>query len=140
MSLLNQNVAVATVRVKGFCEGFNLTPEAYMQLLIRFPGFRDYIESVSRMRLRETEGQTKHEEKGSRSTEVDHQRLAGRASERSSTRTSSTRTTSTRARKCSAESNMANMNKSMRRLSSLGQRYMNGLPSLGAASPRAAQV
>jgi len=52
MALLNRGgVAVASVRVKGFCETYHLSVGAYAQLVNDFPDFRNYVEAVARLRL-----------------------------------------------------------------------------------------
>ena len=55
MALLNpEGVAVASVRVKGFCEAYQITIRAYDRLLQQYPDFRVYIEAVARLRLKHT--------------------------------------------------------------------------------------
>jgi len=52
MALLNQGgTAVASVRANVFCEAYHLSIHAYEQLLVSFPAFKSYIETVARMRL-----------------------------------------------------------------------------------------
>jgi CRP-like cAMP-binding protein len=45
---------VASIRVSSFCEGFFLSREAFARLIALYPSFREYLESVAKMRRVET--------------------------------------------------------------------------------------
>lgn len=55
MSLLSQSGrAVATVRVKTFCEGFHLSKDSFNCIDKVYPSFKEYLESVAKLRLQKT--------------------------------------------------------------------------------------
>ena len=61
MALLNPDGrALASIRVRTYCEGYRLSREAYDKLVFQYPSFHDYLESVAKMRLRkQTKGVSK---------------------------------------------------------------------------------
>ena len=62
MALLNPDGrAVASIRVKSYCEGYRLTREAYSKLVFAHPSLQDYLESVAKMRLRAKQGKQNKE-------------------------------------------------------------------------------
>jgi signal-transduction protein with cAMP-binding, CBS, and nucleotidyltransferase domain len=53
MSLINPEAgAVASVRAKGFCQGYFLSRSCYQKLIRTHPTFERYIETIAKMRLR----------------------------------------------------------------------------------------
>ena len=52
MALLSQQGrAVASVRVKTYCEGYHLSKHSFNKLIHTYPSFKEYLESVARLRL-----------------------------------------------------------------------------------------
>ena len=52
MALLSQSGrAVASVRVKTFCEGYHLSKTSFNAVISTYPSFKEYLESVARLRL-----------------------------------------------------------------------------------------
>ena len=52
MALLSQTGrAVASVRVKTFCEGYHLSKASFNTVIHTYPSFKDYLESIARLRL-----------------------------------------------------------------------------------------
>ena len=53
MALLNPDGrAVASIRVRSYCEGYRLSRDAYEKLVFSYPSFHEYLESVAKLRLR----------------------------------------------------------------------------------------
>ena len=58
MALLSQSGrAVASVRVKTFCEGYHLSKASFNRLTMVYPSFKEYLESVARLRLQRSNKQ-----------------------------------------------------------------------------------
>jgi CRP-like cAMP-binding protein len=52
MALLSQTGrATATVRVQTFCEGYHLSKTSFNKLIYVYPSFKEYLQSVARLRL-----------------------------------------------------------------------------------------
>ena len=52
MALLSRRErAIASVRVRTNCETYHLKRDAYERLVLNFPSFKDWVESVARLRL-----------------------------------------------------------------------------------------
>lgn len=53
MALLHpEGRSVATIRVRTYCEGYRLSRMAFERIVSLHPTFKDYLESVAKMRLR----------------------------------------------------------------------------------------
>jgi CRP-like cAMP-binding protein len=57
MALLNpEGRAVASIRVRSYCEGYRLSRDAYDKIVFIYPSFKEYLESVAKLRLRSKQG------------------------------------------------------------------------------------
>ena len=57
MALLSQSGrAVASVRVKTFCEGYHLSKDSFNRIVAVYPSFKEYLESIARLRLQKIHG------------------------------------------------------------------------------------
>ena len=60
MALLSQTGrAVASVRVRTFCEGYHLSKPSFNRLVQVYPSFKEYLESVARLRLKRSNNKAK---------------------------------------------------------------------------------